>query len=123
MDEKVMERFQALMKSDPAMLAFAAGQDLLLSFRISDTRQDFFFGFKDGQVRAGSGEPEEEPEVILSMKGDVLDGIMSGRANAFTAAMSGKIQINGDIMKAATLQKVLKDLVRMYSQAKSEVEK
>jgi putative sterol carrier protein len=57
------------------------------------------------------------------MKSDVLDGVMSGRTNAFTAAMSGKIQITGDLMKAATLQKALKDMVRIYTQAKSEVEK
>lgn len=121
MDDKVMERFQELMKNDPAMLAFAAEQDVLLSFRLTDTKQDFYMEFKRGQIQAGRGESKEESEVVLNMKSDVLDGIMSGRSNAFTAAMSGKIQIEGDIMKAATFQKILKDLVRIYSKAKTEV--
>jgi hypothetical protein len=52
------------------------------------------------------------------MTGAIFDGVMSGQINATTAAMTGKIRYSGDTMKAMSLQRIQKDMTRLYSQAR-----
>ena len=55
------------------------------------------------------------------MSADVLDGMFTGRINAARAAMSGKLTFDGDTRLAMNIQRIQKDLTRLYRLARSEV--
>jgi autoinducer 2 (AI-2) kinase len=55
------------------------------------------------------------------MKADILDKLFTGRENGPKAAMSGKLSFIGDTIKAMSLQRIQKDLNRLYTEARAEV--
>ena len=55
------------------------------------------------------------------MTAAVLDGMLSGRLNATKAALSGDITFEGDARTALTMQRVQKDLIRLYTRARARV--
>ena len=83
----------------------------------------FYTSFDQGAVRCGVGEPPEKPQVTLKMKADILDKLFTGRENGPKAAMSGKLSFTGDTIKGMSLQRIQKDLNRLYTEtrAKSEI--
>jgi putative sterol carrier protein len=52
------------------------------------------------------------------MTGAIFDGVMSGQIYGTSAAMTGKIRYSGDMMKAMSLQRIQKDMTRLYSQVR-----
>jgi putative sterol carrier protein len=48
----------------------------------------------------------------------IFDGVMSGQIYGTSAAMTGKIRYSGDMMKAMSLQRIQKDMTRLYSQVR-----
>jgi autoinducer 2 (AI-2) kinase len=56
------------------------------------------------------------------MKADILDKLFTGRENGPKAAMSGKLSFIGDTIKAMSLQRIQKDLNRLYTEARAELE-
>ena len=81
----------------------------------------FYTTFDQGAVRCGVGDPPEKPQVTLKMKADILDKLFTGRENGPKAAMSGKLSFTGDTIKAMSLQRIQKDLNRLYTEARAEV--
>jgi hypothetical protein len=93
----------------------------LLSGLLGDAGLDFYMRLADGLVETGLGVPVQPAGVRLETTADVLDGMLSGRLNAMRAAMTGKLQFKGEAKVAMSQQQVQADLVRLYSQARSEV--
>jgi autoinducer 2 (AI-2) kinase len=54
------------------------------------------------------------------MKAEVLDGILTGRLSGVNAAMTGRLSFSGDTRLAMTLQRIARDLGRLYGLAREE---
>jgi ketol-acid reductoisomerase len=119
--EAVLRRFVELAVEDAALRAFAAGRQVTTHYVLEDMGLTFHLGFRDGVVTGGLGDPPAPAEVLLRMDADVLDGMFTGRINAAGAALSGKIAFDGDARLAMTVQRVQKDLTRLYSEARGRV--
>ncbi len=120
--ERLLRNFLDRIRADEALGRFAkSGQDVTLHFALTDLGTEFHFGFRDAEVFADLGAPQEEGAVQLKMKADLLDGMFTGRRNAMQSAMDGELSFSGDTAKAMTLTQIQRDLSRLYGQAREEV--
>jgi NAD(P)-dependent dehydrogenase (short-subunit alcohol dehydrogenase family)/acyl dehydratase len=86
----------------------AAGVEVVFQYNISgDGGGDWYSDVKDGTCTVESGS-HEKPTCTLKMEaGDFLD-LMNGKLPAMQAYTSGKLKIEGDIMKSQLLEKLFK---------------
>jgi putative sterol carrier protein len=69
----------------------------------------FYFRLEDGQAEVGVGElPEAEATLIQDY--DTAAALMKNELNATAAYMSGKLKIQGDLMKLMQLQSLFATL-------------
>jgi putative sterol carrier protein len=119
--EGVVREFVSLAIDDEALKAFAAARRVTTHYVLDDVGLAFHLGFRDGKVSGGLGDPPEPAEVRLTMTSQVLDGVFTGRINAAGAALSGRINFDGDARLAMTIQRVQKDLTELYCRARGRV--
>jgi NAD(P)-dependent dehydrogenase (short-subunit alcohol dehydrogenase family)/putative sterol carrier protein len=86
----------------------AAGVEVVFQYNISgDGGGDWYSDVKDGTCSVESGS-HEKPTCTLKMEAcDFLD-LMNGKLPAMQAYTSGKLKIEGDIMKSQLLEKLFK---------------
>jgi NAD(P)-dependent dehydrogenase (short-subunit alcohol dehydrogenase family)/acyl dehydratase/putative sterol carrier protein len=86
----------------------AAGVDVVFQYQITgEGGGDWFCAVKDGSCRVESGT-HQKPTCSLKMGvGDFLD-LMNGKLPAMQAYTSGKLKIEGDIMKSQLIEKLFK---------------
>ena len=86
----------------------AAGVAVVFQYHIAgDTGGDWFCSIKDGNCRVEAGT-YDKPNCTLKMnEADFLD-LMNGRLPAMQAYTSGKLKIEGDIMKSQLIEKLFK---------------
>ncbi len=118
--ERILYRFCEMAAADKALTQFASGKRVTTHYTFSDIGLEFYLGFRDGKVLAGLGTPPEPAEVRMKADAETLDGILSGRISGTKAAMSGKLSFSGDVRLAMSLQRIQKDIIRLYTQAKEE---
>ncbi len=119
--EKLLQSFGKKLSSDDKLLSFSEGRQVTVRYDLSDLGLAFYTSFDNGAVRTGVGAPPDKPQVTLKMKADVLDRLFTGKESGPKAAMSGKLSFTGDTVKAMSLQRIQKDLNRVYTNARSEV--
>jgi autoinducer 2 (AI-2) kinase len=119
--ESILGTFVSLIQQDEHLRKFSNGKHIVMLYQITDLDLAFHTLFWDGEVIGGLSEPAEIPDVTLKMKAEVLDGVFTGRMNAMRAAMSGKLSFSGDTTKAMSLQRIQKDLNRLYTQAREKI--
>ena len=56
----------------------------------------------------------------MPLKGEILDGLFTGRLNGTKAALSGRLSFSGDTIKAISLKRIQKDLNRLYMTAREQ---
>ncbi|MGC9523619.1 MAG: SCP2 sterol-binding domain-containing protein, partial [Anaerolineae bacterium] len=117
--EAVLRTFVAVAVRDPALQAFAQGRDITTHYVIPDTDLAFHLGFHQGAVTAGLGDPPTDADVRLTLDAATLDGMLTGALNPACAALSGDIAFDGDTRLALTVQRVQKDLTRLYTHARA----
>ena len=100
------EVFEAM--PDAFVADAAAGADVIFQYIISgEGGGDWFSTIKDGKCRVDSGT-HEKPGCTLKMSdSDFLD-LMNGKLPAMQAYTSGKLKIEGDIMKSQLIEKLFK---------------
>jgi putative sterol carrier protein len=83
----------------------AAGVDVIFQYSISgDGGGDWFCSIRNGKCRVEAGH-HEGPSCTLKMRdSDFLD-LMNGRLPAMQAYTSGKLRIEGDIIKSQLIEK------------------
>jgi len=118
---EIISRFLSYLETDSAMQSFAQNRHLTMLYVLSDAEVEFYMSFQDGTTRAALGQPPTPADITLKMKADIFDGMMMGRVNGTTAAMTGKLKFSGDTSKAMSMQKVQKDMGRLYARAREEV--
>ena len=119
--ERLLGTFGQRVSRDEKVLSFAEGRQVTVRYVLNDVNLSFYTSFDQGAVRCGVGDPPERPQVTLKMKADILDKLFTGRENGPKAAMSGKLSFIGDTIKAMSLQRIQKDLNRLYTEARAEV--
>jgi NAD(P)-dependent dehydrogenase (short-subunit alcohol dehydrogenase family)/acyl dehydratase/putative sterol carrier protein len=86
----------------------AAGMDIVFQYSIAgEGGGEWFCAVKDGACRIETGS-HEKPTCTLKMDaGDFLD-LMNGKLPAMQAYTSGKLKIEGDIMKSQLIEKLFR---------------
>jgi autoinducer 2 (AI-2) kinase len=119
--ERVLTRFGERACRDQRFVAFSSGRSLVARYDLVDIGTVFHMSFEDGVVRFGLGAPPRQAQVTLKMKAALLDDLFSGRASGPKAALSGRLTFTGDTVKAMSMQRIQKDIQRLYTAACSEV--
>jgi putative sterol carrier protein len=121
MDQAVLERLAFLIEQDCTFQAYAQSHNISIQFKQTDSGQAWFLGFDQGQILTGPNLPEgKKAEMTISLKSDLFEKLLAGKLNAYFAAMNGKIQVDGDLVKATELLKLQKDIARVYALVKEE---
>lgn len=115
---RVLESFVKIAASDSSLQRFAEGRSVTTHYVLTDMDVQFYVGFQDGAVTGAVAEPPAPAEVQLTMEARVLDAVFMDQINPARAAMSGKITFDGDARRAMTVQRVQKDLSRLYQEAR-----
>ncbi len=112
-----IQLYLTLCEGDAALKEFARKRPIVIQYRIPDKEIQFYMSFKDGQVRTGMGEAESPATLSLTMAEKTFTGVMDGDIDGTAAALSGEMKFKGDPLKAMALQKIQKDLNRLWLEA------
>jgi putative sterol carrier protein len=86
----------------------AAGVDVVFQFNISgEGGGDWYSVIKDGACSIDSGS-HDKPACTIKMAATDFLAMMGGKLPAMQAFTSGKLQIEGDVMKSQLLEKLFK---------------
>ncbi len=86
----------------------ASGVDVVFQFKISgDTGGNWFVAVKDGACECLEGAHDSPTTTILMSDEDFVN-MISGKLNAMQAYTSGKLKIEGDLMKSQLIEKLFK---------------
>lgn len=118
--QKILHGFIQKGLASPAFKDYAAKHNLAMVFTMSDIGLDFYFQFKDGQVLGDVKTPDYTPEVALKATASDMDGVLAGKLGGMKAATTGKLKFSGEVRKAMTMQKLMNDWIKLYSQAREE---
>jgi len=115
--ESKIQLYLTMYEGDAALKEFARKRPIVIQYRIPDKEIQFYMAFKDGQVRTGMGEAESPATLRLTMAEKTFTGVMDGDLDGTAAALSGEMKFKGDPLKAMALQKIQKDLNRLWLEA------
>jgi autoinducer 2 (AI-2) kinase len=93
----------------------------MVRYQVQDLGLVFYTGFTGDPPAAGMGEPPVQPHLTLRMTSAVLDDVFMERISGMKAAMSGRMAFSGNTMRAMALQRVQKDLNRVYRSVREEL--
>ncbi len=105
--------------ADDSFRQQATGKNVKLQYVVTtpDGETKYYTELKDGQAQVGIGEIDD-PEATLSADYDTSAALFRNELNATAAYMSGKLKIQGDLMKLMQLQ----GLVNTIPNATREIE-
>lgn len=115
---EIITKFLSACEGDSVLKDFGKKRPLTVQFEIPDQNLAFYISFIDGIVNTGLGQATPPAHMTLKMDETVFDGVMSGKINGVSAAMSGKLHYRGDTMRGMALQKIINDIIRLYNQSK-----
>ncbi len=100
----------AALNSNDAFQQQAQGRTVKVQQVVTTPQESkFYFRLEDGQAEVGVGElPEAEATLIQDY--DTAAALMKNELNATAAYMSGKLKIQGDLMKLMQLQSLFATL-------------
>jgi putative sterol carrier protein len=99
----VFERMPHVFNADAA-----SGLDVTFQFNISGEGGDNWYAeIKNGACKVEAGTYPNPTSTIKMEAADFLD-MIGGKLNAMQAFMSGKLKVEGDLMKSQLIQKLFK---------------
>ncbi len=99
----VFERMPAAFRADKA-----AGVDVVFQFRISGPGGgEWHVVVKDGTCEVKEGA-HGKPTTTIAMASEDFLSLIGGRLNAMAAFTSGKLKVEGDLMKSQLIEKLFK---------------
>jgi autoinducer 2 (AI-2) kinase len=116
--EALFAEFVARLPGDDAVRRFSASKNVMVRYHVTDVDVVFHTGFIGDPPQAGMGEPPVTPHLTLRMTSAVLDDVFMERISGMKAAMSGRMAFSGNTMRAMALQRVQRDLNRVYRTAR-----
>ena len=118
MFEDVLRRFLANCENDHRLQDFARKHLAVIQYTITGANLDFYMIFRRGVVTAAMGIAPVTADLFIKTDADMFDGGMMGRIDGGAAMSSGRLSIKGNAMKGMAAQKILKDAMRLYKQAR-----
>jgi len=115
---EIITKFLSACEGDSILQDFGKKRPLTVQFEIPDQNLVFYISFVDGMVQTGFGQASPPAHMTLKMEEAIFDGVMSGKINGASAAMSGKLHYRGDTMRGMALQKIINDIIRLYKKSK-----
>lgn len=112
--ESRITAYLSLCEGDQALREFARKRPISVQYLIPDKEIRFFMVFKDGQVHTGMGLSQTPVTLSLTMSEKTFLGVMDGEIDGTGAALSGEMKFKGDPLKAMALQRIQKDLNRLW---------
>lgn len=107
---KVSGLFDKIESKLSAELVSRVGASYLFQLKSEGKDTTWFIDLKSGTGRCGQGDGGVPADSTLTMKsGDFFD-MFSGKLNAASAFMTGKLKISGDLQKAMKLEKLMNSL-------------
>ncbi|XP_067871598.1 stomatin-like protein 1 isoform X1 [Heterodontus francisci] len=76
------------------------------------TQNLYYLDLSRGSGEAGYGMPERDPDVTLEVSEDTMHALFSGDLKPFSAYISGRIRVQGDLKLAMKLEDLIKKLNR-----------
>jgi len=120
--ESRISRYLTLCEDDAALREFARKRPVVVQYRISDQDIQFYMALKDGLVRTGMGPSDSPATLSLTMGEETFTGVMDGDIDGTAAALTGDMKFKGDPLKAMALQKIQKDLNRLWLEAGKDLD-
>ncbi|XP_060709830.1 stomatin-like protein 1 isoform X1 [Hemiscyllium ocellatum] len=106
----ILSKVRAFLSED---LVKQIGACYLFSVNQKDGTQNLYFlDLSRDSGKAGYGMPEGDPHVTLEVTEDTMQGLFSGDLKPFSAYMSGRIRVQGDLKLAMKLEDLIKKLNR-----------
>ena len=118
--EDIIQRYLSLCENDPVLIEFAKKRPITIQYSLTDPDMSFFMVFRDGVVKARMGTAPSAATLALTMGSSTFEEVMTGKVDGMAAALSGDMKFKGDPLKAMALQKIQKDLNRLYQQVSIE---
>jgi ribulose-5-phosphate 4-epimerase/fuculose-1-phosphate aldolase/putative sterol carrier protein len=119
--ERILKEFLSASEKTPALVDFAANHSFVMHYALIDANLEFHMIFESGVVKADMGAPPGESDLTLATKAAIFDKMFTGRIDAVTAAMTGKMKFSGDIHKAMQMQQIQKDIMQIYSEVREKI--
>ncbi len=117
--EQVLARMAELMASDAALIEAGRRTNVTIGYELRDLGVFFYTRVMDGSVEAGLGELAIADMRVVMTSG-VFDGIFTGTINPASAFAMGQLSFSGNMTAGMRLQGLLKDIGRVYRQAKAD---
>ena len=103
---KILAKFLNDLAADSTAQIFAKSNKVSFQFVLKYTDIKFYMGFGDGKVTTGMGDAPFKPDVTVKLDADSFDGMFTGRLDGTAAFKSGKLSVNGNMLKAMAMQKL-----------------
>jgi putative sterol carrier protein len=119
--EDILNHLLSVCEADLVLHEFAQKRSVSVNFIITDQNVEFQIAFVDGQVRTSRESPLSQSDLVVKLDAKTFDEVMSGKSDGSLAYMTGQIRISGDLMRAMSMQKIIRDMVRLYTRVKREL--
>jgi putative sterol carrier protein len=102
---------QAAMNADEAFVTAIGKHTARLQQVVTapDGEKRYYVKLEDGKAEVAMGDVDN-PDATITQDYDTAKGISTGELSAVAAYMSGKLRVQGDLMKLMTMQGVLTQL-------------
>lgn len=102
---------QAAMNADEGFVTAIGKQTARLQQVVTapDGEKRYYVKLEDGKAEVAMGDVDN-PDATITQDYDTAKGISTGELSAVAAYMSGKLRVQGDLMKLMTMQGVLTQL-------------
>jgi putative sterol carrier protein len=102
---------QDAMNADAGFVGAIGGQKARLQQVVTTPEGDvhYFVKLEDGKAQVAIGDVDD-PDATITQDYDTAKGISTGELSAVAAYMSGKLRVQGNLMKLMTMQGVLTQL-------------
>ena len=118
---RILHDFCGRVADDETIQGFSKSKKITVQYVVPDADITFYMRFVGLPVECGLGDLPDKAVVSLKMNAEVLDAVFMERIGGMKAAMSGKLAFAGNTMKAMSLQRIQKDLNRLYREARENV--
>ena len=118
---RILHDFCGRVAEDETIQSFSNAKKITVQYVVPDAEITFYMRFVGLPVECGLGDLPDKAVVTLKMNAEVLDAVFMERIGGMKAAMSGKLAFAGNTMKAMSLQRIQKDLNRLYREARERI--
>ncbi len=118
---RILHDFCGRVAEDETIQGFSKSKKVTVQYVVPDAEITFYMRFIGMPVECGLGDLPDKAVVTLKMNAEVLDAVFMERIGGMKAAMSGKLAFSGNTMKAMSLQRIQKDLNRLYRESREDI--